>query len=161
MTQFRGTVRYTKLNKTALLNEVEQIETDVLAQAKILAQKVIERNIGTQYFSLPQLEAMGHPYSRRHGSGRPGGIPAGIVNKQTGAFLESFVARGPMKMGPRIGITVHQTGNMEALGRELFTGNHRLRGRPWPAHLKKELTQVMVPFIRGQLETKLRIRLRW
>lgn len=150
-------VRWTRLNTAAILQKVRAVELTTLAQLKGPIQEVIDRNTGTQYFSLKDLANLGHPY-RLGGSGRPGGIPAGVVNKQSGNFHRSLILRGPLATQDRITITVYSRGE-KMLGDWLLTGTERMKGRPWTKHLRAEIYQVVTPII-STINRRLRLRVK-
>jgi hypothetical protein len=151
--------RWTKLDVDAIVKQVEADEAVILQQARTMAKEILDRNIGTQYYSLPALAAMGHPYGW-HGSGRPGGLPAGVVNRQSGEFRDSFIVR--VTVAKRTTLTIYQSG-MRTLGiwlREGTHGKHAMRGRPWEQHLRNELARTVIPFIDTNLKRRLRLRVK-
>lgn len=150
-------VKWTRLNTAKILQEIRAVELTTLAQLKGPIKEVIDRNIGTQYFSLNDLANLGHPY-KLGGSGRPGGIPAGVVNKQSGDFHRSLILRGPRATQDRITITVYSRGN-KILGDWLLTGTGRMKGRPWTKHLRTEIYQVVMPVI-NTVNRRLRLRVK-
>lgn len=156
-----GKVRWTKLPIDQILQQITALEMETLSSLKGPIKDVIERNIGTQYFSLAELKAMHHPY-RIGGPGRPGGIPAGVVNLQSGDFYSSIVLRGPLKLGQdQVAITVYSRGEKE-LGGWLLNGTHGkhpMQGRPWTNHLRTEIFKVAAPAI-AALEKRLRLRVK-
>lgn len=147
-------IRWKRLSADAIIRQVEVLEMEVLASAKAMVAEIIERNVGTQYFTLPMLAKMGHPYSLK-GNGRPGGLPKGVVNKQGGDFYESISVRGPLNTGKRISIYVKSTNSEKSDW--LLTGTDRMQGRPWNSHLKKELRAVVGPYIKRQLQQRLKL----
>lgn len=153
-----GKVRWTKLPIEQILQQVAAMELETLTALKAPIKQVIERNVGTQYYSLLALKSMGHPY-KVGGPGRPGGVPAGVINRQRGDFYRSIVLRGPLKLSrDRLAITVYSRGEKE-LGDWLLGGTGRMRGRPWTSHLRTEIFQVAVPAI-AALQRRLRLRVK-
>lgn len=57
--------------------------------------RAVEEVTGTTHYSLRNLAEMGHPY----GVGKKPPLPPGVINKQTGEFSESFVAKDPRMLG--------------------------------------------------------------
>ena len=153
-----GKVRWTKLPIARIIEQIEAVEIETLSSLKEPIRAVIERNVGTQYFSLAALKSMGHPY-RIGGPGRPGGIPAGAVNRQSGGFFASFRIRGPLSVsGDRITISVYNTGGYKVLGGYLAEGTERMQGRPWATQLESEIFKVVSPVIAGmQKRLKLKV----
>ena len=152
-----GKVRWTKLPIDAIMQQIETLEIETLSSLKEPIRAVLERNVGTQYASLAALKSMGHPY-RIGGPGRPGGIPAGVVNKQSGGFFASFRIRGPLVIsGDRVTISVYNTGGYKVLGGYLAEGTDRMKGRPWAAHLETEIFKVANPAITA-LQKRLKLK---
>jgi hypothetical protein len=149
-------VKWTKLNVDAIVRQAEAVEKDAMRAAKAMVRSVLVRNIGTQYFDLWQLHKLGHPYGYGR-SGRPGGIPAGVVNRQSGRFYRDFFIRGPLHTGKRISITVGQNGWGQIQGEWLAAGTDRMRGRPWQKHLQKEISKVVRPYLFKTLNERLRL----
>ncbi len=140
------------------MQQVTRLEMEALARLKEPIREVLERNVGTQYFSLTDLRKIGHPY-KVNGPGRPGGLPAGVINRQSGGFFESLVLRGPLLLGKdRISITVYSRGE-KALGNWLLSGTDRMKGRPWTKHLRTEIFKVTAPAI-AALERRIRLRVK-
>lgn len=148
-------VRWTKLNVNRMMSAVEAEAVSALNGARSLARSILIRNIGTQYFSLQQLRGLGHPYSW-FGSGRPGNLPAGIVNRQSGGFYQSFFIR-VAPTGKRVSLLVGQTGPEQMQGLWLSEGTSRMRGRNWQGHLRAELARVIRPYIAKNLEQRLKL----
>ena len=119
---------------------------------------VIDRNIGTQYFSLEALKQLRHPY-RIGGGGRPGGLPAGVVNRQSGNFHKSIIIRGPLLLGKdRVAITVFSRGD-KIKGDWLLEGTSRMMGRPWTSHLRTEIYKIAIPIINKTMKSmRLRVK---
>lgn len=161
----RGKVRINvKWNKTAAAAILKQIEAGAiatLAELRPEVDKIIKKSVGTEYYTLKQLAQMGHPYSDRHGNGRPGGLPAGVVNKHKGEFYEGFHVR-MVTSAKRVGLYVSlEGGRAEELGMKLKEGDpqHHMIGRPWDAHLKKQLAALR-PAVEKLAEKYLRIRIK-
>jgi hypothetical protein len=140
------------------MEQVTAIELGALMKLKEPIREIIDRNVGTQYYSLANLRLMDHPYKVR-GSGRPGGLPAGVVNRQSGVFSRSLRIRGPLLLGrDRISITVFSRGE-KPLGNWLLTGTGRMRGRPWTSQLRTEIYKIMAPII-ATLGKRMRLRVK-
>jgi hypothetical protein len=151
-------VRWTKLPVERIIQQVTMLEMETLAQLKKPIQEVLDRNVGTQYFSLADLRKLGHPY-RIGGSARPGGIPTGVINRQSGEFHRSLVIRGPLILGrDRVSITVYSRGE-KSLGGWLLSGTDKMRGRPWTKHLRTEIYKIVVPALL-KLERRIRLRIK-
>jgi hypothetical protein len=101
------------------------------------------------------LRGLGHPYAH-HGSGRPGGLPAGIVNRQSAGFYKSFFVR-VAHTGKRVSMIVGQTGAEQMQSLWLTEGTTRMRGRPWQAHLRAEIAQVVRPYLMKTLSDRLKL----
>jgi hypothetical protein len=152
-----GKVRWTKLPIERIIQQIEAVEIETLSSLKEPIRAVIERNVGTQYYSLAALKNMGHPY-RIGGPGRPGGLPAGVVNMQSGGFFASFRIRGPLvASGNRITISVYNTAGYKVLGGYLAEGTERMKGRPWATHLETEIFKVTSPVI-AALQKRLKLK---
>ena len=152
----------TRLDTSSLMKEIEESQITTLKQLAPMFEKVIKRNVGTRYFSLAQLKAMGHPYGTKpQDTGRPGGLPAGVVNYQSGGFYNSFKILGPRRSPGRVGIYISLTGRGESLGKLLEEGDpkHRMRGRPWQEHLNRELLKLK-PAVDALLQRNLRVRIK-
>lgn len=149
-------VKWTRLDANKLMRSVEAESKSALESARTMARSVLIRNIGTQYFDLRQLRAMGHPYSRIHGMGRPGGIPLGVVNRQSGGFYESFFIRVAYT-GRRYSLLVGQNGPEQAQGNWLLEGTIRMRGRPWQKYLRSEIAKVVRPYLQTRLNERLKL----
>lgn len=147
--------RWKKLDVPQLMRAVEIDSKNALQAARGMARSVMIRNIGTQYFDLVQLRALGHPYSQQ-GTGRPGGLPKGIVNKQSGGFYESFYIRLAYT-GTRYSMIVSQTGAERMQGNWLALGTRHMRGRPWQAQLRSDIAKVVRPYLMKTLNTQLRL----
>jgi hypothetical protein len=131
---------------------------ETLAQLKEPIQEVLNRNIGTQYFTLSDLRQMGHPY-KIGGSGRPGGLPIGIINRQSGEFYHSLIIRGPLAISRnRVSITVYSRGE-KPLGNWLLSGTNKMQSRPWTKHLRTEIFKIIAPAI-SSLEKRIRLRVK-
>ncbi len=151
-------VRWTKLPVDKIVEQVTRIELESLVALKGPIQQVIQRNVGTQYFTLADLKRMGHPY-KVGGDGRPGGLPSGVINRQSGGFYESLIIRGPLLLGrDRVAITVYSRGD-KVLGDWLLTGTGRMKGRPWTSHLRTEIFKVVSPVI-AAMEKRIRLRVK-
>jgi hypothetical protein len=151
--------RWTKMNTEAILGRLAVEIAQGLSELKVPIKSVIARNVGTQYFTLSDLARLGHPY-RLGGGGRPGGLPAGVVNRQSGEFYRSIVVRGPLISKDRILITVFSRGEKEK-GDWLLTGTGRMRGRSWTTQLNKEIQAVIMPAmarIAAGMRTRLRVK---
>jgi len=151
---------WSRLKTEDIMKQIEEGQLVTMKQLVPEFQKVLKKNVGTRYFSLAQLKAMGHPYGTKPGdTGRPGGLPAGVVNYQSGQFYNSFRVLGPRRSAGRIGIYISFTG--ESIGRLLEEGDpmHRMRGRPWRTHLNRELSKLR-PAVETLLERNLRIRIK-
>jgi len=148
-------VRWTRLNVQALMQAVETETDSAIEGARKLARSLLIRNMGTQYFTLKQLRGLKHPYSY-HGSGRPGGLPAGIVNKQTGGFYQSFFVR-VAHTGKRVSLVVGQTGGEQMQGFWLTKGTTRMRGRDWQGHLRSEMARTIRPYLAATLNERLKL----
>ena len=141
-----------------IMQQVIALEMETLARLKGPIQEVLVRNVGTQYFSLANLKQIGHPY-RIGGPGRPGGLPAGVVNRQSGEFFQSLIIRGPIPLsGDRIALMVYSRGE-KPLGNWLLSGTNRMKGRPWTKHLRTEILKVTAPIIAG-MGKRLRLRVK-
>lgn len=152
-------VRWKKPSIENIIAQTEAKQMSVLASGKVMANEIVRKSIGTQYFSLAALKALKHPYSLR-GSGRPGGIPAGVVNRQSGRFAKSLFVRGPYKTSYRIALQVMQTGDAQDIGALLARGSSRMQGRPWQAYLKRELHRLISPYIKNGLAQTLKVKVK-
>ena len=158
-------IRWKRLNTEAILKQLQTITLQNLRELKIPIQAVIERNVGTQYFSLEALKHLNHPYrsgmsksNPGRGSGRPGGLPRGVINRQSGDFYHSIVTRGPIIVGDKVTITVYSRGD-KIKGDWLLQGTRRMIGRPWTSHLRHELYAVLDPLITKLMKTmRLRVK---
>jgi len=138
-------MRWKKLDTEAILGTLATEIAAELNELKVPIKAVVARNIGTQYFTLRDLRMLQHPY-RVGGPGRPGGLPAGVVNRQSGEFYRSIRVRGPLISKNRVLITLYSSGDKEK-GGWLLEGTKRMKGRPWTVHLEKEVDKVIMPVL--------------
>jgi hypothetical protein len=148
-------VRWTKLDANRLMAAVEGEAISAMEGARKLARSILIRNVGTQYFSLEQLRGLGYPYSHRSSS-RPGNLPDGIVNRQSGGFYKSFFIR-VAPTGKRVSLLVGQSGAEQMQGLWLQEGTTRMRGRNWQRQLRLEMARVIRPYLAKTLNERLKL----
>jgi hypothetical protein len=159
--QVRINVKWNKLSMAHVLQQIEEGAVATLAQVRPEVEEIIKKSFGTEYYTLKQLAQMGYPYSDRHGTGRPGGLPAGVVNRHKGEFYQGFKIR-LTKTEKRVGLYVTlEGGRAEELGEKLLHGDpeHHMMGRPWDTHLRKQLGTLR-PVIEQLAGKYLRIRVK-
>tara|TARA_Y100000592_G_scaffold83570_2_gene133513 strand:- start:128 stop:634 length:507 start_codon:yes stop_codon:yes gene_type:complete len=102
----RGT-RFKVLGVKQLAENMRQM-TDVqsmpAARAAIdaMGRKLLERvkkNTSRRDYTLSQLQAMGHPYARRHGSIQVHPTEPNVVHSQSGRLSKSVAGRSGTKLG--------------------------------------------------------------
>lgn len=101
--------------------------------------------LGTQYYSLLQLKAMGHPYSRSHPNPP---TPPGVINRQTGEFFAGLSVRAPKASGSLIMLQIVSRSWKSDL---LLHGTARMIDRPYDRELKKRLDSVVPNIIKRAL----------
>lgn len=153
-----GKVRWTRFNYENVAEQVEAVALEALKELKPVLWDVLEKNVGTQYASLAELRQMGHPY-RIGGSGRPKGIPRGVVNRQSGEFFSGFKIHGPQRRGRYVSISVVVADSEKGKKLEHGDPEHNMQGRPWQEHLQAQMRKAVGPAIR-RLERTLRIRVK-
>lgn len=85
-------------------------------------------------YSLAQLAAMGHPYSKRHGGvGVPYGDPA-VINKQSGKFRSGWQVEYRANPG---GIPTANIVNTDPKAEEVTGGEGRMIKRPIVERIKE------------------------
>lgn len=104
-----------------------------LASVIPLVEEEMLRCLGTQYYNLTQLRAMGHPYSRS--SPNPP-LPPGIINRQTGEFYAGLRVSMPQHSGTRL--MLHITSDYWK-SNLLMHGTERMVARPYDRQLRQQL----------------------
>lgn len=144
-------VEHTKLDISAILREAETAERVALQQVLPLVREVMLATVGTRYYSLHQLAAMGHPY----GYGRTPPMHPGVINKQSGDFYRGFIVAGPVHSGNQLSIFVSSTDSKSDM---LLSGRGRMIARPYDRLLQWKLSRVIAPVLGSAMSAAIKIK---
>lgn len=156
---FKSKFTYSGLDRKKLETDFEQAAMEVMQKVQIDARRVLKIVVGTQYASLSQLRADGHPYgiltvSKPRG---PMPMPAGYVNSQSNEFFESFEWESPRKRGNSVILEV-QAGDPD-LEQILINGTPRMVARPYKTVFGKLLRDTVINKMPNAFRKAVRVRL--
>jgi hypothetical protein len=129
----KGTVKYHGLDKAKLLTAFEQTGMEIMSMVVSDGKRILKQVVGTQYASLDELRAMGHPYAvaaiQESKMRQAPPMPVGYINRQKGTFAESFVWEMPRKRNNQIIVEVQS--NEPDLEQMLINGTPLMVARPF------------------------------
>lgn len=136
------------------LAQFEKAEEEALLAIQPIIQQVIKETVGTQYYSLPTLRAMGSPYSA-HNPHPP--LPPGVVNMQSGRFFESFIITAPTRTSRGIKMMVY---SMDEERAEQMAGTEREIMRPYAVlmndRMNRQVRRALVDALKGTIQVRVR-----
>ena len=115
----------------------QRLETNLMRaeQESIEEAEQEARQLSSGPFSSEQLRKMRHPYARR--APHPPGDNPGIINKQSGEFLEGWEIEEPRTTGD--GTIVSRVFNNSPNADRLANGTKRMIRRPLPRRLRERI----------------------
>ncbi len=129
----KGNVKYRGLDKAKLISAFEQTGMEVMAMVVSDGKRILKQVVGTQYASLDELRAMGHPYAvsavAEAKTRQAPPMALGYVNRQSGDFAASFVWELPRKRGNQILVEVQS--DDPDLEQMLIDGTPTMVARPF------------------------------
>ena len=129
-----ATLSWKGFDRAAYLQRFTEAQADALQEIQPILMEILTTTVGTQYYDLKTLRKMGHPYS----IGGHAPLPLGIINKQSGRFLEAMRIIGPTRIGD---LVVLQLINMdeERAWQLKGGGDSRMPPRPYKVLLQDRL----------------------
>ena len=122
-------------------------------------KRILKQVVGTQYASLDELRAMGHPYavSAVAKTRQAPPMPLGYVNKQSGSFAASFVWELPRKRGNQILVEVQS--DEPDLEQMLINGTPTMVARPFKTLFNILMRDKVTNRMGNEFRRALRVRL--
>lgn len=144
-----ATMVWRGVNKVAILNALTQDQQAALETMRPIIGEIITMTVGTQYYGLAALRQMKYPY--RLGGSPP--LPYGVVNRQSGRFLESMQILGPTRIGDLVIISLVSLDEDRAWQLK-GGGNSRMPPRPYKILMQDRFRRAAAQ----QLVTALKVR---
>ena len=160
-TLLKGNNKYKGLDKRRLISDFEATGVEVMTMMTSDAKRLLKQVVGTQYASLDELRAMGHPYAiaaLAEGASRQAPpMPPGYINKQGGGFAASFTWELPRKRGNQILVEVQS--DDPDLEQMLINGTPTMVARPFRALFMALVRDRIMNRMGNQFRRALRMRL--
>lgn len=155
----KGNNKYKGLDKRRLISDFEATGIGVMTMMTSDAKRLLKQVVGTQYASLDELRAMGHPYgiSADASNRQAPPMPPGYINKQGGGFAASFTWELPRKRGNQILVEVQS--DDEDLEQILINGTPTMVARPFQALFMSMVRDKIMNRMGNAFRKALRIRL--